>query len=139
MKTKSLVLGLLAVSVLAWCGSNTQNQPEAVAEGVTPETYCTNNLWLVENYNDQKVCLFQDESFCELNSFMAWECQPWENFDTAPVWYFDEEAMQACTDEFKPVCWVDGNTYGNKCYLDANHIAEDTNAVVGEDGMCIFG
>ena len=70
---------------------------------------------------------------------MAWECQPWENFDTAQAWYFDEEAMQVCTDEFDPVCWVDGNTYGNKCYLEANHIAEDTNAIVGEDGMCIFG
>ena len=40
--------------------------------------------------------------------------------------------------EMNPVCWKDGATYPNKCYLDFYGIKEETDLAEIINGKCVF-
>ena len=101
---------------------------------------CEEEWWSVQQRNEwwdiQDVCFYPDESFCYLEKLAAGDCHKWD------MKYEDDivEELARCDTQWENiVCWTDGNTYFNRCYLDFAWVEEETELAEVVDGQCVFG
>jgi len=148
MKKLVIVPSVLWLCILlAGCG-NKENDTETPAPVIEPETeICADNGWSLTNraeWGDITVCAFDDNSFCFLEDLESWECEKWYIFFESEEDLDNTEAtnntVNECSEEEQNiVCWKDGNTYFNKCYLEAAWVEEETELAHVENWECIFG
>ena len=133
MKKSILVVSLLALSLFfVWCEK--KNQPVQVDNNPTPE-----ETTVVVDNTDVDVPVDEvlpgEEEVQE--EYVPWDYQT----DTHEDMTFDEigDALSKCDEMWEnPVCWKDGGTYFNKCYLDFAGIEEETERAHVEDWICVF-
>ena len=126
------------------------NAEHVLAEENIPESddICTTNGWTLTNraeWWDITVCAFDDDSFCFLEDLESWNCEKWfiffgdkEASDTENE--VEEVNVEDCeTMAQEIVCGEDGNTYFNRCYLNAAWVAEETELAHVENWECIYG
>ena len=102
---------------------------------------CEEQWWVVEEWNEwwekQDVCTFEDKSFCYFENLAIWNCEKWD------MYYIDdslEAQLAECDAEWENiVCWTDGNTYYNRCFLEFAWVEEETELAEVVDGECIYG
>ena len=101
---------------------------------------CNEQWWEIQQWNEwwdiQDICFFPDETFCYLEDLAAWACEKWD------MKYEDDivEELARCDTEWENiVCWKDGNTYYNRCYLDFAWVEEETELAEVVDWECVFG
>lgn len=148
---KTLVLSsvLLLSILLVGCGKK-DNTETTIEENVPVNNndVCSDNGWILTNraeWWDITVCAFDDDSFCFLEDLESWNCGKWF------IFFGDKEASDAEneTEEVNVedcekiaqeiVCGEDGNTYFNRCYLNAAWVAEETELAHVENWECIYG
>ena len=108
----------------------------------------------------------KDESFCFLEDLKNWECKKWDHYYGDEDYYneafetFEEfsenrnneendneindsnipQKIAECDEQWENIiCWKDGNTYYNKCYLDFAWVEEETQLAEVVDWECVFG
>ena len=146
MKKLVIVPSVLWLCILlAGCG-NKENNAETPAPVIEPETeICADNGWSLTNraeWGDITVCAFDDNSFCFIEDLESWECEKWYIFFESEENLDNTETTNntVCSEEEQNiVCWKDGNTYFNKCYLEAAWVEEETELAHVENWECIFG
>lgn len=101
---------------------------------------CEEQWWEVQYWqeggDDFEICWFDDESFCYLEDLAAWAC---EKGDMKYEDWWDDELAECDAQGEKIVCWKDGNTYFNACYLDFAGVEEETESAEVVDWKCVFG
>jgi len=75
----------------------------------------------------ENICILSDDDFCYINDIIDGWCD---------LLYED---MIVCTEEYDPVCWVDWNTYSNRCFMEVAWTEEETELAEVVDGVCVFG
>ena len=133
MKKSILVISLLALGLFfVWCEK--KNQPVQVDN--TPTWEETVGVVVDEtnvNVPSEEVLPGEEEQ----QEYVPWDYKT----DTHEEMTFDEigDALSKCDEMWEnPVCWKDGGTYFNKCYLDFAGIEEETELAHVEDGICVF-
>ena len=149
MKKTLVVSSVLLLSILVvGCGKKDNTKEITVEENVptTNNDVCTTNNGTLTNraeWWDITVCAFDDDSFCFIEDLESGNCEKWFIF-------FDEKASETGTVEEvniedcetmaqEIVCGEDGNTYFNRCYLNAAWVAEETELAHVENWECIYG
>jgi len=75
----------------------------------------------------EDICILSDDEFCYMDDIMDGACD---------LLYED---MIVCTEEYDPVCWVDWNTYSNRCFMEVAWVEEETELAEVVNGECIYG
>ena len=143
MKKSILVVSLLALSLFfVWCEK--KNQLTQVDNNPTPEQ--TVDV-VVDNTDvnvqaDEVNLPGEEENQPGEEENQPEAYVPWDYVtDTHEDMTFDEigDALSKCDEMWEnPVCWKDGGTYFNRCYLDFAGIEEETERAHIEDWICIF-
>lgn len=160
MKKLVLIISIIWISLL-FVGCNKQDN----SKNNDQYKLCRDNKWNPEsrfNWSGKlDVCYFDDESFCFLDDLKNWKCEKWDHY------YEDEEYYNEAFEEFNEndnletdeeinddnikkeiaecdekwediICWKDGNTYYNRCYLEFAWVEEETELAEIVDWKCIF-
>jgi len=75
----------------------------------------------------EDICILSDYEFCYMDDIMDWACD---------LLYKD---TIICTEEYDPVCWVDWNTYSNRCFMEIAWVKEERELAEIVNGECIYG
>lgn len=98
---------------------------------------CNEQWWFIEWRDWEEFCYFEDKTFCSLEDLAAWNCKKWD-MSLINDWLEDE--LADCDAEWENiVCWKDGNTYYNRCYLDFAWVEEEIELAEVVDWECVFG
>ena len=160
MKKSLIIPSLLWAAILvSGCGNQNNIETPNTAVDLQKSEVCNDNKWTLTNraeWWDITVCAFDDDSFCFLEDLESWLCEKGLIFfeDTGEINTHEEidnsealntngneesESSECDQMEQNIVCWKDGNTYQNKCYLDEAWVEEETELAEIVDGTCIFG
>ena len=160
MKKLLIVISIIWISlVFVWC--NRHNNSDNSQYNI-----CTDNEWNPEsrfNWSGKlDVCYFNDESFCFLDDLKNWECKKWDYYYEDEEYYKEafeklnqdinneendneenveniSQEIAECDEKWEDiVCWKDGNTYFNKCYLEFAWVEEETELAEIIDWKCVF-
>ena len=146
---KTLVLSSVLLFSILLVGCGKKDDTETITEENIPANndICSNNKWTLTNrveWWDITVCAFDDNSFCFLEDLESWNCEKWFIFfEDKEIIDAEEETGDVIEDcetvAEEIVCWEDGNTYSNRCYLKAAWVTEETESAQVENWECVFG
>jgi hypothetical protein len=140
---------LLIIPILMWisflvvgCDEQDDVDTQDVDKGVVNDKICVDNWWILTNRADGwdiTVCAFDDNTFCFLEDLESWLCEKWFlPFDDVDNSDENSVANECDNVEDDIVCWKDGNTYKNRCLLEAAWVEEEIELSRVEDWRCIF-
>ena len=163
-----LAISLIISFIIAWCANhtvlgweNTTNIHGAStkADSTLQQGICEIKWWIIETWQEWEkkshVCIFNDESYCHLNELFHNKCSKWK------VFYYNEDIdstnshtekksivnavpdltkdLAKCSNAWEYiVCWQDGNTYFNRCYLEIAWTKEETKLAKVINWECVF-
>ena len=120
-KTITVLCILLCFLLVGWIyfWKNQKQDEEKIVEILDP---CTAEWGYLTWWEFWKICIFDDGSFCDAESFQKWVCKKWERIEE--VKYSENESLLYCPVEYHPVCWEDGHVYMNSCILERQWLAQ---------------
>ena len=104
-----------------------------------------NNGQLSQTEDGEDICILNDDEFCYMSDVMDWGCDLlYQDMLDIQDMHESERAYQEYVAEcynqpYDTVCWEDGNSYPNRCFMEKAGVQEETELAEVVDWECVFG